>query len=74
MDIILPAETLAVKGDGSKITGLQYKNWLDGSLHDLEVAETFAQIGLLSNTRWLDGVIACNAMEKFRLMTKVRPI
>lgn len=76
MDIILQAETLEVKGDGVKMTGLQYKNRQDVSIHDLAVAGTFVQIGLLPNTHWLDGIIARNAMQsvKSRLMKKVRPI
>lgn len=70
VDIILQAETLAVKGDGVKMTGLQYKNRLDGSLHDLAVAGTFVQIGLLPNTQWLDGVITRNAIGEIQVDDK----
>ncbi|HGJ5872611.1 MAG TPA: alkyl hydroperoxide reductase subunit F [Arsenophonus apicola] len=67
VDIILQAETLAVKGDGVKMTGLQYKNRLDGSIHDLAVAGTFVQIGLLPNTDWLDSVITLNTMGEIQI-------
>ncbi|HGJ5883779.1 alkyl hydroperoxide reductase subunit F [Arsenophonus sp.] len=70
VDIILQAETLEVKGDGVKMTGLQYKNRQYGSIHDLLVAGTFVQIGLLPNTHWLDGVIARNAIGEIKVDEK----
>ncbi len=39
VDIIVNAQTLEVKGDGSKMTGLEYKDRTDDSVHLLEVAE-----------------------------------
>lgn len=52
------------------MTGLQYKNRLDGSLNDLAVAGTFVQIGLLPNTQWLDGVITRNAIGEIQVDDK----
>ncbi|HCH7934078.1 TPA: alkyl hydroperoxide reductase subunit F [Providencia rettgeri] len=67
VDIILNAQTLEVKGDGSKMTGLEYKDRTDDSVHLLEVAGAFVQIGLLPNTNWLGGTIARNRMGEIEI-------
>ncbi|VDR28980.1 Alkyl hydroperoxide reductase subunit F [Raoultella terrigena] len=47
VDIILNAQTTEVVGDGSKVTGLQYRDRLSGDEHHVELAGIFVQIGLL---------------------------
>ncbi|MGG4607228.1 alkyl hydroperoxide reductase subunit F [Providencia sp. Me31A] len=67
VDIILNAQTLEVKGDGSKMTGLEYKDRTDDSVHLLEVAGAFVQIGLLPNTNWLGDTVARNRMGEIEI-------
>ncbi|EMF4352006.1 alkyl hydroperoxide reductase subunit F [Providencia sp. PROV110] len=67
VDIILNAQTLEVKGDGSKMTGLEYKDRTDDSVHLLKVAGAFVQIGLLPNTNWLGDTIARNRMGEIEI-------
>ena len=50
MDIILNAQTLEVKGDGSKVTSPEYKDRVNETVHQIDVAGIFVQIGLLPNT------------------------
>lgn len=68
VDIIVNAQTLEVKGDGSKMTGLEYKDRTDDSVHLLEVAGAFVQIGLLPNTNWLGDTVARNRIGELRWM------
>ncbi|MTC41351.1 alkyl hydroperoxide reductase subunit F [Providencia sp. wls1921] len=67
IDIILNAQTLEVKGDGSKMTSLEYKDRTDESMHSLEVAGAFVQIGLLPNTNWLGDTVARNRMGEIEV-------
>jgi alkyl hydroperoxide reductase subunit F len=67
IDIILNAQTLEVKGDGSKMTSLEYKDRTDESVHSLEVAGAFVQIGLLPNTNWLGDTVARNRMGEIEV-------
>jgi alkyl hydroperoxide reductase subunit F len=56
--IIVDAATTEILGDGRTMTGLRYRNRVDDSEHQLDLAGVFVQIGLLPNTEWLDGVVA----------------
>jgi alkyl hydroperoxide reductase subunit F len=56
--VVTSALTTEVKGDGSKVTGLAYKDRADGSAHDIALDGIFVQIGLVPNTEWLKGTIA----------------
>lgn len=47
------ALTTEVLGDGSKVTGLRYKNRTTDEQHEVELEGIFVQIGLLPNTDWL---------------------
>lgn len=62
VDIILNAETTEVKGDGTRVTGLEYRDRVSGDVHNLELAGIFVQIGLLPNTNWLEGAVERNRM------------
>ncbi|ATG74706.1 NADH dehydrogenase [Zobellella denitrificans] len=55
IDIIMNAQTTAVLGDGSKVTGMQYTDRVSGDSKRLEVAGIFVQIGLVPNTEFLQG-------------------
>jgi alkyl hydroperoxide reductase subunit F len=45
VDIILNAQTTEVTGDGSKVTGLQYRDRVSGDEHHIALAGIFVQIG-----------------------------
>lgn len=60
VDVILNAQTTEVYGDGTKLTGLKYKDRTNDSMHDIALAGIFVQIGLLPNTQWLDGIVERN--------------
>ncbi|MBS1200931.1 MAG: ahpF, partial [Proteobacteria bacterium] len=55
--VIVSAQTTEVLGDGSRVTGLSYKDRTTGGLHRVELEGIFVQIGLLPNTEWLKGVV-----------------
>ncbi|MBD9369387.1 alkyl hydroperoxide reductase subunit F [Xanthomonas sp. XNM01] len=56
--IVTSAQTTEVLGDGSKVTGLVYKDRTGGDSHRVELEGVFVQIGLLPNTEWLKGTVA----------------
>uniref|UniRef100_UPI00261F44D3 FAD-dependent oxidoreductase n=1 Tax=Asticcacaulis sp. TaxID=1872648 RepID=UPI00261F44D3 len=56
--VLTNAQTTEVKGDGSKVTGLSYKDRLHDVTHDIELEGIFVQIGLVPNTEWLKGTLA----------------
>ncbi|MGN6376668.1 MAG: alkyl hydroperoxide reductase subunit F [Sphingomonas sp.] len=56
--VITSALTTEVHGDGSKVTGLSYKDRNHGTMHEIELEGIFVQIGLVPNTEWLKGAIA----------------
>ena len=55
--VIVSAQTTEVLGDGSRVTGLSYKDRATGDVHRIELEGIFVQIGLLPNTEWLKGVV-----------------
>ena len=60
VDIITQARTTSVQGDGTKVTGLVYKERDTKGEHHLEVEGVFVQIGLLPNTDWLRETLELN--------------
>lgn len=56
--VITSAQTTEVLGDGSKVTGLVYRDRIGHDDHRLELEGIFVQIGLLPNTEWLKGTVA----------------
>lgn len=70
VDIILNAQTTEVKGDGHKVTGLQYRDRVSGEEHQIALAGIFVQIGLLPNTGWLEGVVERNRMGEIVIDAK----
>jgi alkyl hydroperoxide reductase subunit F len=55
--VVTSAQTTEVIGDGQKVTALVYKDRQSGTIHRLELAGVFVQIGLVPNTDWLKGVV-----------------
>lgn len=70
VDVILNAQTTEVKGDGAKVTGLQYVDRVSQNTHQLPVAGIFVQIGLLPNTPWLEGAVERNRMGEIIIDAK----
>ncbi|WP_420342227.1 alkyl hydroperoxide reductase subunit F [Paenirhodobacter sp.] len=57
VNIIVSAQTTEVKGDGTKVSALVYKDRVGGQVHELPLEGIFVQIGLLPNTDWLKGAV-----------------
>ncbi len=57
VDVITSAQSTQVIGDGSHVTGLEYRDRNSGELHTVPVRGIFVQIGLLPNTEWLEGAV-----------------
>jgi alkyl hydroperoxide reductase subunit F len=53
--VLTSVATTEVIGDGVKVTGLRYRDRTDESVHELELAGIFVQIGLQPNNEWLRG-------------------
>ena len=56
--IVTSALTTEVRGDGSKVTGLLYKDRNSDAQHDVDLEGVFVQIGLVPNTEWLKDAVA----------------
>ncbi|MDY0872863.1 alkyl hydroperoxide reductase subunit F [Dongia rigui] len=56
--VVTSALTTEVHGDGSKVTGLSYKNRDTDELHRVELEGIFVQIGLVPNTEFLKETVA----------------
>ncbi|WP_029009802.1 alkyl hydroperoxide reductase subunit F [Azospirillum halopraeferens] len=56
--VLTSAQTTEVHGDGTKVTGLTYKDRAGGELHRVDLEGIFVQIGLVPNTEWLKGSVA----------------
>jgi NADH-dependent peroxiredoxin subunit F len=57
VSVITAAQTAEIHGDGDRVTALSYTDRRDGTVHILELAGVFVQIGLVPNTDWLRGVL-----------------
>lgn len=55
--VLTSAMTTEVLGDGTKVTGLTYRDRTDETDHTIELEGIFVQIGLLPNTEWLEGTL-----------------
>ncbi|EAT11991.1 alkyl hydroperoxide reductase subunit F [Bermanella marisrubri] len=53
VEIIKMAQTTEVEGDGTRVTGLNYKDRESGEIKHVEVAGIFVQIGLVPNSEFL---------------------
>ena len=70
VDIILNAQTTEVKGDGTRVTGLEYRSRVSGDVHNIALAGIFVQIGLLPNTGWLGEAVERNKMGEIIIDAK----
>ncbi|MBP6514221.1 MAG: alkyl hydroperoxide reductase subunit F [Steroidobacteraceae bacterium] len=55
--IHVSALSTEVKGDGQKVTGLDWQDRNSGAMNHIELEGIFVQIGLLPNTEWLKGTV-----------------
>lgn len=55
--VVKKALTTEVVGDGSKVTGLKYKDRDSGEQFTIALEGIFVQIGLLPNSEWLKGTV-----------------
>ncbi|TSE22463.1 Alkyl hydroperoxide reductase subunit F [Tepidimonas sediminis] len=65
--ILTQAQTLAIVGDGQRVTGLRFRDRASGAEHELALEGVFVQIGLVPNTEWLDGVVARNRFGEIEI-------
>ncbi len=65
--VLTEVQVLEVLGDGSRMTGLRYRDRKCGDEYLLDVAAVFVQIGLVPNTDWLDGVVARNRFGEIEI-------
>lgn len=58
--VITSAETLSVEGDGSKVTGLVYRDRITGNTEMLNTDGVFVQIGLTANSQVFRNLVSVN--------------
>lgn len=73
VDIILNAQTTEVKGDGTKVVGLEYRDRVSGDVHNIELAGIFVQIGLLPNTTGWKGRLSATGWVKSSSTRNAKP-
>ncbi|HEX7034860.1 MAG TPA: alkyl hydroperoxide reductase subunit F [Pseudomonadales bacterium] len=56
--VLTSAQTTEIRGDGSRVSGLVYRDRESGGTHELGLEGVFVQIGLVPNTEWLKGAVA----------------
>ncbi|HWK36337.1 alkyl hydroperoxide reductase subunit F [Sphingomonas sp.] len=56
--VITSALTTEVHGDGTRVSGLSYKDRNTDAMHQIELEGIFVQIGLVPNTEWLKDAVA----------------
>ncbi|MBY7896060.1 alkyl hydroperoxide reductase subunit F [Vibrio fluvialis] len=68
IDIITMAQTTEVVGDGTRVTGLKYKDRNTDEIKQLELSGIFVQIGLVPNTEWLkDSAVELSARGEIEI-------
>lgn len=65
--VITSALTTEVKGDGSKVVALTYKDRNSDALHEIALEGIFVQIGLVPNTEWLEGAVALSTRGEIEI-------
>lgn len=68
--VIKMAQTSEVLGDGSKVTGLKYKDRDSGEQFTIALEGIFVQIGLLPNSEWLKGTINLSERGEIEIDTR----
>ena len=64
------AQTTEVIGDGQKMTGLRWKDRVNGTEHEAALAGVFVQIGLVPNTEFAKGVVEMNRFGEIMVDAK----
>jgi alkyl hydroperoxide reductase subunit F len=67
VSVITSAQTTEVLGDGAKVTGLAYRDRVQGSTQALALDGIFVQIGLVPNTEWLQDTLALTARGEIEI-------
>ncbi len=57
VSVITNAQTTEIHGNGSKVTGLSYRDREADTMHQVALDGIFIQIGLVPNTEWLKGSV-----------------
>jgi NADH-dependent peroxiredoxin subunit F len=68
--VLTSAQTTEVLGDGSKVTGLTYRDRTTGAQHSVDLEGIFVQIGLVPNTEWLKGTLALSPRGEIEVDAK----
>ncbi len=55
--VLTRAQTTEILGDGSRVTGLRYRDRASDAQHEIALEGIFVQIGLVPNTEFLKGVV-----------------
>lgn len=67
VSIITNAQTLNIKGDGSKVTGLEYKDRDSGQQEVIDTDGVFVQIGLKANSQAFSELVQTNRMGEIEI-------
>lgn len=70
--VITNAKTSKVIGNGSKVTGLEYENRVDGSINQSKIDGIFIQIGFMPNSDFLKGLVNINKFGEIIIDDKCR--
>ncbi len=70
--IIKDSKTLEVVGDGAKVTGLTIEDRGAGTSQTLELDGVFVQIGLIPNSKFLNGLVETNRFGEIIVDDKCR--
>jgi alkyl hydroperoxide reductase subunit F len=68
--VILNAQATEVNGDGSKVTGITYKDRTNDEIKTVALEGIFVQIGLLPNTDWLKGTVNLTRFGEIEINAK----
>ncbi len=60
VSVITGAPISAIRGDGQKVTALDYRDRQSGESYSLELEGVFIQVGLLPNSEWLKDSLLLN--------------
>ncbi|MBU2097141.1 MAG: alkyl hydroperoxide reductase subunit F [Gammaproteobacteria bacterium] len=70
VNVITMAQTMEIKGDGQRMTGLVYKDRNTDELITLDLDGIFVQIGLLPNSEWVKGTVATTSHGEIEIDAK----
>jgi alkyl hydroperoxide reductase subunit F len=72
VEIFTASQTLAIEGDGDKVTSIRIKNRHTEQKQTIPLSGVFVQIGLLANSAPFQGVVATNAIGEIEIDTHCR--